>query len=651
MQNRLPVLCLLLLLAGQAVAQQEGAKDPAVELSEQAQREYTAKNYLGAAELYQDIIRKYPNHEMVQAGTIQLRLMLNLRFADLTDQAGREAKKFIDSFPEHREIAEAYFTLGVAYEHMGEAGGGLDKAREAYLKAMETERDSQRLQSLKSRLASLDQKVAEDATAQRQLTQSNPDRVVIINDPLPSEEGLPRKADLESYVILTDIPQGDPYYAAVDRLAKLRKAKAIVTFAPDKLGELSGRLRELSPEFVCVVAKPATIDCNLACRLLELSTGLDSDPFPDFVFGIITGETADEAEQFVKNIAKTEKRRSSFPKKLIHVIKSSTSDVEVDSDQWATGFVSLTIRYASRAFLQQHMDKLEEDGIIMFRGTGSPQGVVDGIDYKDIAYLDLSPAVVFSAVSYSGITSRGLSTSNQSYRVVSEDLDPAKSFCLRVIASGVCGYIAPLGPINSSITCLQEIEEFARSAGCLGHVMKRTQDGLVLARRESVLAIQPLVVNQRRPPETVLDGLVHAAASRVLYGDPALKPLAHGIGWPTSVSVRRRADGFRVTCRRAADEYEYARMDAYRFSGESGKRRSNDQLRVVFELPKGFDKDIKAVEVENQEKDQVLLKPSFVTCLVEKWGGKRLVHLQVDFPPLSLRTKAFDVSMALRVEK
>ena len=370
MKTSLHLLCWILLSAS-LLAQDPGADEAVSELSNQAKAEYAGENYAAAIELYREIVKKHPYHRTVQAGDVQLRLIQALRQADRIDEAVREAKTFVDSFPEHRSVALAYYTLGFAYERLGMGGAGAEKAREAYLKALETERSPQMISTLKKCLANLDRKLAEDAVEQRELMQANPDRAIILSDPLPSEEGLPRKDGLGSYVILTDVAKDDPYYKAVGRLEKLRKVKAVVPFAADKMADLSDRLKEISPEFVCVVVKPETIDANFACRLLELGTRLDSDPFPDFVFGIITGRTPEEADAFVRNIAKMEKHRASFPRKLLRVNKmSSTSEVREDMDEWATGFSCCAIRYDTRSFLDRHLPKLVGNGIISIYGSG-----------------------------------------------------------------------------------------------------------------------------------------------------------------------------------------------------------------------------------------------------------------------------------------
>ena len=279
--------------------------------------------------------------------------------------------------------------------------------------------------------------------------------------------------------------------------------------------------------------------------------------------------------------------------------------------------------------------------------------MTDGLEYGDLFEQNLFPAVVFSSTSYTGVTSKSLSVGSQSYKVMAEDLDPSRSFCLKVIASGATGYVAPVGPVSASLATSQEIERLVRTGECLGRVLKYTYDGVVLMRRESVLSFPPLVPGKRRPPDTRLDSRMRSAASRVLYGDPAYQPFTSGIGRPTKIATKKRSDALRISCRRTAEpeDREYCLMDAYRVSVVDEKRRNNDQLRFAVELPKGFDREIKGVTVENMQKREERLRPSFVTCIQEKWGGRRLLHVQLDLPPLSIREQAFAVDVVLELAK
>ncbi|NOZ19676.1 MAG: hypothetical protein GXP25_01165 [Planctomycetes bacterium] len=646
MKTLLPVL---LLLPFSILGRAQDA-DEAQQLA-QIKKEYEAKDYATVTQLCTEFIKAHPYNHDVQAGEIQIKLMWSLHHQDRHDEASREAKAFIEHFPEHPRIAAAYYILGYGYEQLGEVGGWYDKAREAYQKALENERSPGRIRSIKKQLAELNERAQSSAVKDRDLVQTDPARKVIVNDPVPSEEGQPTKAMLGTYIILTDIAEDDPYYEAVGRLAKLRKAKEVIRFAPGGLDDVALRLKELGPEYVCVVAKPETIDMNIASQLLEMSTRLDSDPFPDFLFGFITGATAKDAVQFVKNISKADKRRLPFPRKILHISKSGSSRLRTDVFQWAKGLSVLALSYENREFLRQHIDKMRGNGIIGIHGSSATaQGIADGLMAEDLASLDLYPAVVFSSADYTGVTTRALRLSNQFTKTVTEQVSPGSSFCLQVLGAGATGYFASIGS-TSPLLCSQELATLIRTAAPLGRVMKHTHDGIVLAEGEGSLRLPSLPTGKQRPAATPLDWRAQSAATRVLYGDPAFRPFTQGLEPILKVTTRRRQGSLKVSCHRAEGVYDATLLDAFRTTPDGENTRSNDQIRFVFELPKGFDKNITSITAAATDAALPAVKPSFLTCMVEKWGGKKFAHVQMDLPPRSIRQGSFTFEITLGIEK
>ncbi|MEW6357579.1 MAG: outer membrane protein assembly factor BamD [Planctomycetota bacterium] len=646
---RIPAFLLFISILGRA--QDAGREQPGSDLLTQITTEYEAKNYIAATDLCRELIQKYPHHRDVQTGRAQLRLIWCLHYQDRHDEAAREAKAFVERFPEHSQLATAYYIMGIGYEQMKETGGWHEKAQEAYRKAIELERSPSMVKQIQNRLKELNERAQDSALKDRETAQTDPARTVIINDPLPSEEGFPPKANLGTYVILTDIAADDPYAEAVERLVKLRKPKDVVRFVPGGLDDVALRLKELGPEYVCIVTKPENIDVNVVYQVLEMSTKLDSDPFPDFVFGFITGETAADAIEFVRNIAKWEKRHAPFPKKILQMSKSDSSRLRTDVCEWATGFTSLSISYAKRDFLHQNFDKVPGAGILILQGSNAtPEGITDGLSAEDVAALNISPAVVFSAADFTGVTTKVIRVSSETYQMETRSVSPETSLCLQVIGAGATGYFAPIGG-SYSLLCTQEIAILIRNGAPLGHVIKHTHDGLILAQGEGALHLPPLLVGKQRPSTTSLDGRVHSAANRVLYGDPYFRPLPQGLEPVLNLNIRRRPDSLRVACQRATIFYDSTWQSAYRTTQESDGSNYNDEVRFTFELPRGFDKDVKSIAVQTPDKVLAKIKPSFIRYMVEKWGGKRLGHFQMDFPSRAIRQANFTFEIALNLEK
>ncbi|MHC4600298.1 MAG: hypothetical protein ACYS47_14955, partial [Planctomycetota bacterium] len=119
------------------------------------------------------------------------------------------------------------------------------------------------------------------------------------------------------YVVLTNLPEKDPYYKAVRTLLAIHPGAKVVSFPKGDVASAAAALKKTAPRHVVVVLKPADLDMNFQGRLLTLCTGLDDDPFCDFAFGYVTGATAEEAAGFAANIRRAWKKP--LPKRALEV--------------------------------------------------------------------------------------------------------------------------------------------------------------------------------------------------------------------------------------------------------------------------------------------------------------------------------------------
>src|SRR5262245_57552724 len=95
-------------------------------------------------------------------------------------------------------------------------------------------------------------------------------------------------------VVVTKDTQSKPDWAAVvETLQKKHQAEVVVV--PEKLEECAARLKELQPRYVCFVARPEEVSTDTVRALNKLSRAMDDDPFVDYLWGIITGYTAEDA--------------------------------------------------------------------------------------------------------------------------------------------------------------------------------------------------------------------------------------------------------------------------------------------------------------------------------------------------------------------
>src|SRR3982074_3343685 len=68
-------------------------------------------------------------------------------------------------------------------------------------------------------------------------------------------------------------------------------------------------LKEKQPRYVAIVVRPHELDINLARTFLKIATQVDSDPFVDFAYGFITGDTPEVAVALAEAGSKAEKQR------------------------------------------------------------------------------------------------------------------------------------------------------------------------------------------------------------------------------------------------------------------------------------------------------------------------------------------------------
>lgn len=385
----------------------------------------------------------------------------------------------------------------------------------------------------------------------------------------------------DEYVVLVE---KDDYAAAGRRLAEHRKAE-VVTVSYDDLAAVAAELKKRRPAYVAVVADPSRVDTNFVRRLLVMSTTLDDDPFCDFAYGIITGRTPKEALAFVERILRAEKE--GLPKRMVSAgVSSKVKSFAYDKDE-AGGWTRRHVYWSETgsdpdapAFVREHLKDLEGAGLLEITGNGDPERIwlfpgernmdrskhrpydpkkvgqdPDGemfcITAKDIATLDLYPAVVTIGSCHSGSLSRTfvapdiVSTFGRAEKCEVYDIPPEKSLGLEFLARGATAYIAPAG-FNHGFRCDVETRRLLETGCTLGELMKSCADELVVAMNGKLsFAAYEKGGDADPDPEPMMSG----AANRVLFGDPAFRPFAKAQA--PGLEVRREGDVVHVTVRGA----------------------------------------------------------------------------------------------------
>lgn len=112
----------------------------------------------------------------------------------------------------------------------------------------------------------------------------------------------------------------------VHELQKIHPDAKVISYEK-ALTELQPTLQELRPRYLCVVDKPENINRNFVIEGNRMSRTIDEDIYDDYIWGIITGYSSDDALRIVRQSAKP------------FVVKSALSSItEVSSGEWFDQF-------------------------------------------------------------------------------------------------------------------------------------------------------------------------------------------------------------------------------------------------------------------------------------------------------------------------
>ena len=301
------------------------------------------------------------------------------------------------------------------------------------------------------------------------------------------------------YVVVSLVAEEDPYFDAARELAEIRGGR-IIKSVPDNFSSLLEELRRERLKYVAIVLRPEMLDENLARRFMLMAALVDDDPFVDFAYGFITGDSAETAVALAGAGKRAERRRkaanvamlgvagaelprsistsqelplrSGTLKQAVHMIaageaaNATTSEIDPNQDD---------------AFIREVMPQLAGHSIILFAGHGYPRHVVGGPTYRHLAGQRYDGALVMNIACYTGVTSRWFDSDWKSMTIRELEVPADESFCLNMLKTGVAGYVAYVSARPAGPAMLGDAITLATAGESVGELMRNNSNSVVLA--------------------------------------------------------------------------------------------------------------------------------------------------------------------------
>jgi Peptidase family C25 len=322
-----------------------------------------------------------------------------------------------------------------------------------------------------------------------------------------------------NYVILTNIPETDPFYSAVTLLGSYRAATTVRFL--NNVNESLTSLKSLMPEYVAVAVKPQTISVDFVSQTYLTLSQLDDDQYIDCPVGFITGATPDDMLLLVNNTIKAE--NSTRPAKYTAIINSNTTfggeggalcRAQVYSNLfagagWQTSLVDL---YHKPSDIYQKMSGSSVTTIDM-HGYATYIENLTSAEVKNGPQQYLFPTVAIASPCYTAVTTNFV----EECYCVNETVDPNNSFSLSFIKKGAVGYIGHLRMYGVNWAALEPaLYGMSFLALSQGEALKQS--------------LNLGFLSQGVPANITTHGIM--LFGYVLYGDPKYTPIQQSISTP-----------------------------------------------------------------------------------------------------------------------
>ena len=418
--------------------------------------------------------------------------------------------------------------------------------------------------------------------------------------PIAIKKGLPTAEGLGKLVFVSNLPTKDKRWKAIKAYAKERGAKTL-RFKENDVASVAKGLAKAGAEFVAFAVPPETLDINFHYSVLELCRDLDRDPMPDFYFGYLVARDAPDMEAWIERIKK--RHANGFEKPVSKIIALTGSGEHVKSLDMALHF-----------------------------GHGTPWGVNDGLTGEQVGALALDRTpLVWSGACFNAVVSRSFHKS--AYHMVWSSpwtVAPEKSIALNWVHAGVLGYFAALEGDRGEMATT-EWEYFRRKACSLGEVIGH-QYRLITTSLSADWTKFPRHLNRYKKFMSFYNVMLRGATSRILFGDPSLRPLSEPLDTErvneviTQVDRATGAHQIQITALRWS-QWVHQNYLPKEHPGFFGGR-----LTARVELPADWP------QLPNQASKVTLFTKGEDTPIAhhhvrhEVWGGMRYVNLQVQTP-------------------
>jgi hypothetical protein len=306
-----------------------------------------------------------------------------------------------------------------------------------------------------------------------------------------------------------------------------------------------------------------------------------------------------------------------------------------------------TISHGTQGFSKERLSSMKGAGILHFGGHGYPDRIVDTLNGVYVRKLEISPSIVFNGACYTGVTGRWFDVTSGILK--EQTVSPEVCFALGILENQVAGYLAALHP-DHGIPVYQEMECLAWSGAALGDIIKYTHDGVVIANGGKMPDISPVSHGMQAdqiPAQIMLKG----TASRILFGDPSLTPIASFTPPPFKFSISESGESsLTVSATLENLELKSTYTNTYA-AGNSADIPFNDRALLCFELPAGWT-EIKSVDILSITASDKPISGTSTGFAVEHDQGKNLAHIQLDLPANGYMTGPFrqkDAAIVLKI--
>jgi hypothetical protein len=453
-------------------------------------------------------------------------------------------------------------------------------------------------------------------------------------NPAGSEGTLPVSLDAQGpYLILASPGAAVDYDKAIDLAKQLHPGAVFRTSDlgdPEAVNSLLDRLR---PHYALVFLMPGELDVRLAWRWLQWSSSLDADPFIDVRTGFMTGETPAAVLAMMERTRDALAGRLSLPAVFIDQLGPNTEMARQGFSKTpgsfmipvlARQFPAFSISHGREGFRKERLSSLSGAGLVHFGGHGYPDRVVDCLNGPYVRRVPLAPCVVFSGTCYTGVTGRWWDVGSGTFQ--SRQVTASLSFALGILANKSIGYLAALHA-DHGIPVYQEMEFLAYSGASLGNAIKHTLDGVIIASGGKPLPVGQLA--EGSPVSwTAAEFMLWGTASRILFGDPALRVMEKFCDPPFVVRQQALPGAMLITAAVKNSGLKSTFSDAY-FSDLALSGTFNDRILISCPWPVAW-RDIETPRIVRMNAQGRSLPCRLVGWAWEMDLEKTVLQIQVD---------------------